>query len=166
MEKAKQARRPETKDDGKRFLAKFLGIFFALFIILHLLDVTAISNFLAGAEAAALNSAGFHAAAQGHTLHAGNTEFLFVTDCTGLVMVILFAALLYSTNVPEDERRRALLVYAPLLLAFNFARLFFTIAAGTMAPHLLDAIHAALWFVDSGVVLYAWSHVLGRRKAF
>ena len=68
-------------------------------------------------------------------------------------MVILFGALLYATK----PSWRAFFLYSPFLLAFNLFRLYLTLLAGAQYA-AFDAVHVFLWFVDSGVVLLAWSH--------
>ena len=140
----------------KRFLARFFVIFFSLFAAIHFVDLSFLSRAVAQVEFHLLSLAGVHAVLQGELLVAGSTPFLFVVDCTGLVMVVLFAALLHSNELESRRRVRALLLYSPLLLAFNLVRLFATLIVGAFAPPLFWAVHALLWFVDSGVVLLAW----------
>jgi len=93
----------------------------------------------------------------------GKSGFEIIADCTGLVMVVLLFALLYSTESKADKPRE-LAFYAPFLLAFNLVRLFATLLAHYhLGEAGFEAVHAALWFVDSGVVLWCWSRATGVR---
>ncbi|MFH1106616.1 MAG: archaeosortase/exosortase family protein [Candidatus Micrarchaeota archaeon] len=140
----------------KRFLARFLAIFFGLFAVLLLADLRALNEAIASVQAGLLALSGLPVVQHGILLSSGNSAATIVNECSGLVMVILLAALLYASQMPESRRRRTLLIFTPFLLAFNIARLFLTLRAFFTAGALFDYVHVLLWFVDSAVVLSIW----------
>ena len=145
------------REKEKRFLTRFLAAFFIPYLLVHFLPLAPVNQAVASTQNALFEATGFETELDGTllTVRGGfETHYRIITDCSGLVMVILFAALLYATK----PSWRALLLYSPLLLAFNLLRLYVTLYAGVQYPSLFDATHAALWFVDSAVVLLAWSH--------
>ncbi|OIO25415.1 hypothetical protein COX85_02745 [Candidatus Micrarchaeota archaeon CG_4_10_14_0_2_um_filter_55_9] len=141
----------------KRFLVRFLPAFFIPYLLIHLLPLAPLNQAVAVTQNAFFEATGFETELDGTLLTVrGGVEahYRIITDCSGLVMVILFAALLYATK----PSWRALLLYSPLLIVFNLFRLYVTLYAGVQFPSLFNATHMALWFVDSAVVLLAWSH--------
>jgi exosortase/archaeosortase family protein len=154
------------RESEKQFLAKFFAIFFALFLLLKAMDVAPVvsSAFelvktgVAATEQALLQGTGFSVSRQGDTLFHGAQAFQIVMECTGLVLVALLVALLYSTNVKKQRKHRALLIYTPFLLVFNVARLYATLWTGiTIGIPAMDIVHPALWIVDSLLVLFLWA---------
>ncbi len=150
----------------KEFLLKFFAIFFALFLLLKAIDATppaseatnAVKLAVAAAEETLLQNTGFAISRQGTLLSNGAQGFEIIVECTGLVLVILLVALLYSTDVKPHRRKRALLLYAPALLGFNIVRLYATIWTGlTFGFPAMDLVHPALWIIDSLLVLFLWS---------
>jgi len=146
------------------FLLSFLALFFVPFALIHFLPLGFASEAVASVEETMLKAAGYATQRDGAFLSiGGKSDFEIVTDCTGLVMVILFFALLYSTPSKADKPR-ALLIYAPVLLSFNLARLFATLVAHYhFGPAVFEGVHVALWFVDSAVVLWCWSRATGAK---
>ncbi|HII39105.1 TPA: archaeosortase/exosortase family protein [Candidatus Micrarchaeota archaeon] len=146
-------------NEGKAFLARFIPLFFLPFALIHLIDLTAVAQAVATAEQTLLNSLGYQTALQGTLLSVDGTAFKIAADCTGLVSIIMLSALLWSTPLKEEKRLRTLAIFAPFLLAFNILRLLLTLTTGTVfGPIALEIIHALLWFVDAGVVLFIWAN--------
>lgn len=148
--------------NSTRFLASFLILFFVPFALIHFLPLGFTGEAVAGVEESMLSTLGYGVERSGSLLRIGGVSYFdIVADCSGLVMVILFFALLYSTPC-DCDRLRALLVYSPVLLAFNLFRLLLTLLAhyhyGAAA---FEFAHVALWFVDSAVVLACWSRATG-----
>lgn len=149
-----------TKENAL-FLVKFLVLFFVPYAFIHVVDLSAVNEAVAGVQGAMLNAAGLPTAVQGThlaiTVGGRQAFFNMIIDCSGLMMVILFFALLYSTPIKRG-RLKWLLAFTPLLLAFNAVRLFVTIAAAVLY-NAFEVVHMALWFVDSAVVLLCWAFV-------
>lgn len=143
------------------FLVKFLVLFFVPYAFIHVVDLSAVNEAVAGVQGAMLNTAGLPTSVEGTllttTFGGRQTIFDMIIDCSGLMMVILFFALLYSTPIKRG-RLKWLLAFTPLLLAFNAVRLFATIAAAVLYD-AFEVVHVALWFVDSAVVLLCWAFV-------
>ncbi|NYZ78422.1 exosortase/archaeosortase family protein [Candidatus Micrarchaeota archaeon] len=147
--------------EQKFFLTRFPLYFLIPYALLLLLKPAFLTNFIASLEAAFLNAAGFAAHATGSVLVVNNAIFEIIPDCAGLMMVFLFLALFYATPRAKFVRKRglpAVAVYCIALFAFNLLRLFATLAIGAAyGENALNAAHAALWFIDAGVVLAAWA---------
>ena len=140
------------------FLAKFAAFFSVPYALLHVLDLRLLTQPIASFESAFFNAAGVPSSAAASIIFAAGREFEIIPDCTGLVMVILLFALLWSTPIEEKRRRPFFAAGSIFLLAFNLARLFFTLWAGVAWGNAaLEAVHVALWFVDSAVVLAVWA---------
>ena len=150
----------------KAFLARFFIIFFALFAILLFAPPVPLNSAIAGIEASLMHSSGVPVAVDGTVLSLGASSAEIVNECSGLVMVILLASLLYSSDIPENRRRLALLAFTPFLLLFNIARLYATLYAYFAAHQLFEAVHVILWFVDSAVVLACWYYAFRGRAGF
>jgi len=149
-----------------RFLALFALLFFVPYALMHFVPLNFACEAVAGVEAYALRALGYPVAWDGVSLAIGETSlFKIIPDCTGLVMVFLFAALLWAAPLKRPASRvRELAFYTPFLLAFNLVRLLATLLAHYhFGPTGFDAVHAALWFADSGVVLWCWSRASGVR---
>lgn len=144
----------------RRFLALFLISFVVLYALIHILPLQFLDVFVANAEASILSSAGHAAVTQGTTLFVGKAAFEIVVDCSGLVMMIMFFSLLYSTGVKITWQK--LLKYFAFFFVFNLIRLAFTLAVSAdYGNAALDVVHPVLWFVDSGVVFAAWAKEYG-----
>lgn len=151
---------PSLSEKEKRFLVLFVVSFVVLYALVRILPLQFLNVFIANAEQLILSSAGYAASAQGTTLFVGKAAFEIIVDCSGLVMMIMFFSLLYSTGVKIPKGR--LLAYFAFFFAFNLARLAFTLAvAADYGNAALDVVHPALWFVDSGVVFAAWAKEYG-----
>ncbi|MFQ5405958.1 MAG: archaeosortase/exosortase family protein [Candidatus Micrarchaeia archaeon] len=164
--KRKALKKFSLRESEKQFLIKFFLIFFALFLLIHAFDLapftsdvsTSLKTAIASLEQKLLHFAGFQVFRNAEVLYAGVDAYQVVIECTGLVLVALLAALLYSTDLKEKERRRALLLYTPFLLVFNIARLFVTLYSGVaFGRQTLEIVHPVLWIVDSLVVLALWA---------
>ncbi|MFH1199710.1 MAG: archaeosortase/exosortase family protein [Candidatus Micrarchaeota archaeon] len=147
----------------KAFLAKFLALFALLFSMVWLFDLPPLNAALAFAEGELLSHAGVPAIVGGNIIAVGGLSARIVNECSGLVMVALLVALLYSHDIPRKSRLRALAVFVPFLLAFNALRLFATLYVFFAANAWFDAVHVALWLVDSAVVLACWYVAFSRR---
>lgn len=148
--------------EQKFFLTRFPFYFLIPYALLLFLKLAFLTDSVASLEKIFLNAAGFNATAAGSILVVNNAVFEIIPDCTGLVMVFLFLALFYATPRASFVRKRglpAVACYCIALFAFNLLRLFATLAIGaSWGEGALNAAHAALWFVDAGVVLAAWMH--------
>ncbi len=149
---------PLLNADSRFFLTRF-PIFFAVpYLLLHLLPLQLLTEPLARLQAYLLNGAGIPAAASSSLVLTPKLAVTIIPDCTGLVMVVLLAALLYSTDIEPARRRAALLYSIPLLLVYNAFRLHAVILAGVLnGPAALDAMHFTLWLVDALLVLALWA---------
>jgi exosortase/archaeosortase family protein len=144
------------------FLVKFLAIFFCLFYILKLLDLGILLKLIANVVFALIKLLGIGATLNNEFIALGPLASIqIVAECSGLVMVILLAALLWSTEMKNRKRIEALLIFSPFLFLFNIFRLLLTILALALLPGLFELIHIVLWFVDSAVVMYIWMQVQG-----
>jgi exosortase/archaeosortase family protein len=153
---------PFLEKNELSFLAKFLAIFFALFYILKLLDLGFLLRLIANVEFALIKLFGIQATLKNEFIILGPPSSIqIVAECSGLVMIILLAALLWSTEMKNRKRFEALLIFSPLLFLFNIFRLLITILALAVLPNLFEIIHIILWFIDSAVVMYIWMHVQG-----
>ena len=138
----------------------FLVSFTLLFFVIKVLPLEPLNLFVANAEQVILSNAGLHIAREGVLLSIGKAVFQIVVDCSGLVMIILFLSLVYSTKTRVKPSK--ILLYSVFFFAFNLLRLAFTLAVGAFyGTQALDAVHPALWFVDSGVVFAAWAREYG-----
>lgn len=143
-----------------RFLAVFALTFGVPYIVMQRVDLSIMTGWIAAFESWVLRSFSIPAFSVDSLIFIANSSAVYqiVAECTGLVMVILLFALLYSTPLDSRRRLRSLALYIPLLLAFNLLRLAVTFLAGSLVgPSALEPTHVALWFVDSGVVLAVWS---------
>lgn len=155
------------KKQEKTFLLRFALLFFLPFIAVHALDLDVINSAVAATESTMLNAIGYQTTLDGTGLAVEGKEFKIVTDCSGVVLVILLFALLYATLLKEKKRRKTLLWATPFLLCFNLLRLLLTLAAGAVLGQLaLDIIHPLMWFVDSGVVLFIWMRAARVKTGF
>ncbi len=166
MKRSKKSKKTRKASFGlsreqKFFLTRFPFYFLVPYALLLALKPAFLTNAIASLEALLLNAAGFAAAASGSMLFVNNSVFEIIPDCSGLVMVFLFLALFYATPRASFTRKRgigAVAAYVVGLFTFNLVRLFVTLAIGvTWGEGALNAAHAALWFVDAGVVLAAWA---------
>ncbi len=137
------------------FALRFAVFFGVPYALLHLLPLTPLLEVLAELESALLQWAGVESVRFGAVLSSNVAWFEIVPDCSGLVMVILLGALLWSTPVRQPER--FFVVFAPALFAFNVVRLFAVLyVGGVFGQGPLDAVHLGLWMVDAGIVLALW----------
>lgn len=152
--------------EQREFLKKFPLYFFVPYIGMRFVDWSALTQAIAAFESVALASLGYANERIGSmiiasTANGGGGAFDLIVDCSGVIMIIMFLALYYSTEIPSKRGRkpRSPWVYLPLLFVFNLFRLLVTLVVGvSMGSGALQATHFALWWVDSGVVLAAWAH--------
>jgi len=151
---------PHLSQIEKNFLLKFFAGFSLLYLLVQILPLEAFLQWLASTEAVLLNSAGVNALASATIISTPAIEFEIIRDCSGLLMVALLAALLYATN--SRNSLKTLLLFAPLLVAFNLFRLLITLFVGTrFGSGALEAVHFSLWIVDSLIVLLIWARAEG-----
>ena len=148
------------------FLAKFLLIFFVLFTVLKIVDLSALLGTIASFESKALNSVGIASKVLGTQIQFGNNVVEFVEECSGLVMVILLIALLWSTKILNSKRLKYVAIFTPFLLIFNLARLFATLWVLANFPGWFEYFHIFLWFVDSGIVMLIWIRAIESEGKF
>lgn len=138
------------------FAISFTLLSLAAFALIKILPLAPLNNAVAGAQQGILSSLGFNVMRDGTTLVVGNAAFDIVSECTGLVMIAIFLALLYSTGLKLEHSKIAL--YLAFFFVFNLARLAVTLAVGAQyGLNVLDVVHPVLWFVDSGIVFGAWA---------
>ncbi len=158
----------EKSEDGKRilglarnewrFLAKFAALFSVPYIMMRFIDLGWLTVLVAGVEGFLFNAAGIPSSVNASILVITGREYEIIPDCTGLVMIIMLSALLWSAPVTRKRRWLFMAAGIPFLFAFNLARLFFTLWTGTVVGGAaLDAVHVFLWFVDAGVVVGVWA---------
>ncbi|MBI5225056.1 hypothetical protein HY989_04265 [Candidatus Micrarchaeota archaeon] len=138
------------------FLAKFLIIFFLLFGILKIIDLSAMLFAIAQFESSALNFVGIGSKVVGTQMLLYGNVVEFVEECSGLIMVILLIALLWGSKIQNERRLKYLAIFTPALLAFNLIRLFATLWVLAIFPYLFEYFHIFLWFVDSAIVMLIW----------
>ena len=136
------------------FFARFAVLFGIPYSLLNLYPVPAFLQTIAQAQSALLNAAGIAATQMGTYIQTTSQLFQIVPSCTGLVMVFLMVALLYST--PIQNREKFAVFFSPVLFLFNQARLLAVLSVGTLYPALAEPVHAYLWFVDAALVLFLW----------
>ncbi len=153
--------------EQKYFLTRFPLYFIPPYVAIHLLDLSWLTKAIAFVESSLLASAGVQNTLYGSFIDTGSVLFQIVVDCSGLVMITLFIALVYSAKPfgkqgkrrSEDSQksRYAFLAFVPVIFLFNLIRLFFTLLTGVLfGPQVLSIIHFALWFVDAGFVFLLW----------
>ena len=146
--------------EEKHFLFYFVLTFAFLFALIKILPLDSLNFFVAEIQEKILSLAGYEVAREGTLLLVGSAAFEIVIDCSGLVMLIMFASLLYSTNTRLSWKK--IVFYSAFLFVFNLARLAFTLAVGAnLGNQTLDIVHPALWFVDSGLVFGVWAKEYG-----
>lgn len=144
---------PKTAFSG--FALRFAVLFGLPYFLLHVVPLTFLLDGIAAVESALLGFIGISSTRFGAYLSSNSAWFEIVPDCSGLVMVILLGALLWST--PVRNPWRFFKVFAPLLFFWNFVRLFAVLyAGGVLGQAVQDALHIGLWMVDAGIVLGMW----------
>ena len=148
--------------DEIKFLLKFLPLYFIpFFLIARVLPLGFLTDLTAFIQSKLLSLAGVTNQLAGSFIYPQKISFEIVPECTGLSMVILLFALLYSTKINPRKRLSALLLYTPLLLLFNQIRLFALLFIGaTNGQSALDYAHPAFWLIDAGLVFALWYFVL------
>ena len=131
-----------------------------LFILIKILPLDFLNIIVAQLQETILSQAGFSVVRDATSLTVGKAAFEIIVDCTGLVMMIMFVSLLYSTETRVSIPK--ILGYFAFFFIFNLFRLAFTIAIGAnYGGNAIDIAHPVLWFVDSGVVFAAWAKEYG-----
>lgn len=147
------------------FLVKFAVIFIPLYLLVQNAPLQPLTDTIASIETILLNSTGLPTIQTASFLAINSDTYHIVNDCSGLVLISMLLALLYSTDLPEQTRRKTLLWGAPFLFLFNLVRLYGTLATGALYGHqTMETAHVALWFVDSAIVLGIWYLVFSRKK--
>ncbi len=129
---------------------------------MRFIDWSLLNEAIASFESSALAALGYANERAAAFIFANGSAFEVIVDCSGIVMIIMFLALYYSTgNLAKNKNKlpRSPWVYLPLLFLFNLARLLATLVVGiSFGGSAMEVTHFALWFVDSGVVLACWAH--------
>jgi exosortase/archaeosortase family protein len=149
-------KKPFLREGEIKFLARFFLIFFSLFALLKIADLSAVLGIVAGIEYSLALLIGMPATLDAPVILLENSSVEIVAECSGLVMIILLAALLWSTKIPNARRVRYLLVFSPFLFVFNILRLLATLITLNSYPAIFEYVHIFLWFIDSAVVLLIW----------
>lgn len=143
--------------ESKRFLILF-SIFFIipyLLIIYNFIPTNDINLFLAQTIHSWLPSQNIYLS--GTTIVSETISFLIVPDCSGLVMIAMFFALIAASNGSLKHKLISLALFSPLLFVFNIFRLFLTIAtAFNFGKLAFEVMHLSLWIYDSVVVISFW----------
>ncbi|MBU1198047.1 archaeosortase/exosortase family protein [Candidatus Micrarchaeota archaeon] len=127
-----------------------------MFLVLIALDLSFLTQAIASIQRDMLGHVGTYVTQDGSSLQFGHYVVHIVAECSGFVMVILLAALLWSTPIPERKRWKALVLLTPFLLLFNLARLWLTILVFFYVFPYFEIVHVSLWFIDSALVLGLW----------
>jgi exosortase/archaeosortase family protein len=151
------------------FLAKF-GLFFSMpYVLIHLIDMRAVTDFIAGVEGALLSAAGIRNAVSGSLLNAPPQAYEIVPDCSGFVLISAFAALAFASRTTLRKQMVSIALFSPVLFVFNIFRLFATLLVGVRAPAYLDAAHFSFWLIDGALVMLLWlaavKHVVKPKNA-
>ncbi|MBI2446041.1 archaeosortase/exosortase family protein [Candidatus Micrarchaeota archaeon] len=137
------------------FALRFAFFFGVPYALLHVVPLSLLLDVIAAVESALLQAAGVTSVRIGSVLSSNSAWFQIVPDCSGLVMVMLLGALLWSTPVKRPWRHFC--VFAPALFFWNLVRLFAVLyAGGTLGQAVQDAFHIGLWMLDAGIVLALW----------
>ncbi|MEM4255393.1 MAG: archaeosortase/exosortase family protein [Candidatus Norongarragalinales archaeon] len=161
----RKTKRPffSLSEKEKHFLFYFTTVFSLIFALLKLAEPRPVNLLVAQLQESLLSSAGYGVLRDGASLVVENAAFEIVVDCSGLVMMALFFALLYATKTRIPHLR--MLGYFAFFFTFNLLRVAFTIAVGAeYGPQAIDVVHPALWFVDSGLVFGCWAKEYGLFK--
>ncbi|MFH1443261.1 MAG: archaeosortase/exosortase family protein [Candidatus Micrarchaeota archaeon] len=150
------SRKPFLQKGETEFLTRFFLIFFGLFAVLKIADLSSLLELIAGIEYSLAILAGIPATLSAPAIMLNTSSVEIVAECSGFVMIILLAALLWSTNIPNGRRIRYMLVFSPFLFVFNILRIFATLLTLNSHPSLFEFVHISLWFVDSAIVLLIW----------
>lgn len=165
MRKKRKQRHFLLSGKEKHFIFFFIVVFSAIFAVLKFTEPRPVSLFVAELQQSILSSAGYSVLRDGTNLVVNNAGFEIVVDCSGLVMMAMFFALLYSTKTRIPHLR--MLGYFAFFFAFNLLRIAFTIAVGAeYGNNAIDVVHPALWFVDSGLVFACWGKEYGLFQGF
>ena len=150
-----------------KFLAKFLPLYFIpFFLISRVLPLAFLNNLTASIESFLLTTAGVANQLNAPLIFTQALNYEIVAECTGLSMVILLFALLYSTEITDKKKLKTLFVFTPILLLFNLLRLFTLLWLGAkLGQQGLDYAHPAFWFVDAGIVFFVWHATIQERNS-
>ncbi len=146
----------------RRFAALFLGCsigFFALYWISEALHGFRHVNVAhARVTAAALRGLGIGAEAHGTSIVLGHDILEIVAECTGIYVLILFAAGVVAFPTDVRARLRGLALGLPCIVAINFVRLVSLGLVVHFRPTWLSWFHEYLWqvlFVGLVATLFA-----------
>ena len=149
-----------------KFIAKFLPLYFIpFFLISRVIPLGFLTDLIASTESFFLSSAGVANTLRASFIFTTAINYEIVAECTGLSMVILLFALLYSAELDNKKRVKTMLFFTPILLFFNLLRLFAVLWLGAkLGQQGLDYAHPAFWFVDAAIVFAIWYYRLETQK--
>jgi len=138
------------------FLARFAGLFSIPYLGMRFSDLAWLTSPVAGAEGFLLNALGLPSSMNDSIITLAGKEYEIIPDCTGLVMIIMLFALLWSTPVKQERKWFFMAFGAPFLLAFNLLRLALTIWMDAVLG-VGEGAHVVFWLVDAGAVVGMWA---------
>jgi len=141
-----------------KFLLKFLGVFFVLYLIVNLFSIEFLQDSIA------LYLANFlHAAYSSHYVFINDHVFEIAPDCTGVISTIMLASILIALKKPTVKQKLLLLLLGILLIfPLNFLRLVFVLGVAKIAFELSNIAHAVSWFLMGFFVVSLWFFIIER----
>ncbi len=150
------------KNRGKVIL-KFLLIFSVLFIISKIAPLHPLKVLTAALVWNTLNLLGIHAELVGNHIIYDNTEFIIVTECTGIESILILISILLADDLLK-KKKEILIIGVPILYIWNIIRVTISIIIG------IEFTHFVLWMVSVLIILglvgfgYAHSPAQDRKK--
>ena len=141
------------------FAAKFLVLFFSIYALLFILDISFLQNGIASFEAAL---AGLPNA--GNAIFLGNHIFVIVESCTGFVSIAMIFAIIFSLKKPVLKLKILIfLICSFFLFLINLGRIWIVVySAAIWGADAAQWIHVISWFMMSGAVLALWYYFTKR----
>jgi exosortase/archaeosortase family protein len=126
-------------------------IFFVLFFLIEIINLSFYNNFLAEYTAKFF---GFNY--EGNKIFFENITFVVTNLCSGLVSIAVFAGIIFSFKKPIIKNKIILFVlFSLVLIIINFFRILFILWASILGfdPEL---VHIVTWYLMSGIILFFW----------
>lgn len=146
-----------------KFVFKFCLIFFTLFFIIEIMDLSFLNNFLAEKVAKIFGLEYFE-----NIIFGNGINFLITNLCTGLVSISILAGIIFSFKKPIIENKIIFFVLGALILLIaNFFRIIFVIFIANLGFDA-ELVHTITWFLMSGIIILIWFYgnkkLLGYKK--
>jgi exosortase/archaeosortase family protein len=147
-----------------RFCVTFLGIllvFSALYrldeVVLQGRSAAVVTRVAAGTVAFGFRLLGRPVTCVGSTIYYGASAYRIIPECTGIEVVVLFAAAVVAFPSRWRERLVCLAWWVPGLLAINLVRIVTLMSLGERAPVAFTYGHEYVWpAIVLTVALGAW----------